>query len=213
MASPTHHAMRFGVALALGTPLLATGDANATTLAPLSDEQLTDAASYVIRGEVTEVWTERDEDTIWTRARVKVDRVFKGPDTDELIIDTHGGVWGDEIQYIPASPMYSVGEDLVVFLDEIRDGRLVPVGMFLGKYTIRRAPAAERHHIMRWQPSRNQRFDHRFLPHPAESERLYLDDLLDRVETRLDHGWDGKAIPGVAPERLERVNTREWRRR
>ncbi len=190
------HQLTLAVALAL--PVAAVGlhaePARATTIAPLSIEQLTDASDYVVRGDITEVWTEVDEDgRIWTRARMQVQHVYKGPDD-------------------PA--VFSEYEEALVFLHQRpRDGRLVPVGKFVGKYTIRRAPGDTRQYARTWHPRAGIKYDARFLPHPAPENRLYLDDLEARIEARLDTGWDGKPIPGLSPERLEQINTRARRRR
>ena len=94
-----------------------------------------------------------------------------------------------------------------------RDGRLVPVGKFTGKFTIQRAPGDTRKYARTWHPKSGFKFDARFLPHVAPERRQYIDELFDRIETRLDTGWDGKPIPGLSPTQLERINTRERRKR
>ena len=190
-------------AVALGT----VSDAGATTIAPLTHEQITDAATYVVRGTVTSVWTEVDEGgRVWTRAGVEVERTLKGPDQpDWLVVDAMGGTIGQTEQVVPSRAKFSEGEQTLLFLAEIDHGRrLTPVGMYLGKFTIRRAPQDARPHVVRFAQSGD--FDHRFLPHPPRSERLYLDDLLETVESRLQTGWDGKPIPGLSETELETIN-------
>lgn len=190
--------------------------ANATTIAPLSIEQLTDAADYVVRGDITEVWTEVDDNgRIWTRARMTVQRVFKGADDPtELIIDSMGGSYGGQTLHIEAQAVFSQYEDALVFLHQReQDGKLVPVGKFVGKYTISRAPEDAQKYARTWHPKPGFAFDARFLPHVEPEKRLYIDDLFDRIETRLDTGWDGKPIPGLSATRLEAINTRERRKR
>jgi hypothetical protein len=107
--------------------------------------------------------------------------------------------------------VFSEGEQVFLFLDQTPDGRLVPASKFLGKYTVRRAAHADRKHVMTWHPKQGDTFDHRFLPHPAPESRVYLDDLREQVQRRLDAGWDGKPIPGIPTERLEHINTPEFR--
>jgi hypothetical protein len=188
---------------------LAPATARATSLAPLSEDQLTDAATYIVKGTVTSVWSEVDDrGYIWTRAAVEVSRVYKGPDDpDFLVVEAMGGEIGERRMAVPSSARFSEGESILMFLAEIDHGRkLTPVGMFLGKYTIRRAPGEVREHVIRYNRSGGQ-FDHRFLPHPPVEQRVYLDNLLERVESRLDTGWDGKPIPGISPDKLEEINT------
>lgn len=211
------HAGALATVLALGAGSLAVAppSAHATTLAELSVEQLTDASTWIARGTITEVWTEVDDrDRVWTRARLDVSRVLKGPSSpDELILDSLGGVHTDgRVTIVHAAARYSPEEEVIVFLDEIRHGtRLAPVGMFLGKYTIRRAPGDDRQHVQRWHGKTLEHYDGRFLPHPAAERRVYLDDLMSRVESRLDTGWDGQPIPGLSATELEKINAPERR--
>ena len=199
------------IPLAFGVP---TSTAEATSLAPLTVEQLTDASDYIIRGEVVETWTEVDDNgLIWTRARVDVSETLKGPTTpDELVIDSMGGEYAGQTLTIEGRAVYSKHEELLVFLSQTSSGRFVPVAKFLGKYSIRRAPDVNRQYALTWHPGEVE-FDARFLPHPKAEDRVYLDGLLDTIQTRLDTGWDGKPIPGISADRLRDINTPERRMR
>jgi hypothetical protein len=152
---------------------------------------------------------------VWTRARLQVDTVYKGADDpSELIIDQVGGRFGTHATEVASTARFSPYEEVLIFLDTNQTGtRLSPVAMFLGKYTIRRAPGDARQHLLRVSLGAEEHYDARFLPHPALEDRLYLDDVLEQVERRLDVGWDGVAIPGIAVERLRTINTPERRRR
>lgn len=210
MASNPLRMLVLATALATGVATVAPiQQARATTLAPATIEQLTDASDYVVRGEITETWTEVDADgNIWTRARMKVTRTFKGPDAPtELILDSMGGEFAGQAMYIEAHAEFSPEEEAIVFLHKrVRDGRLVPVGKFLGKYTIRRAPDDGRYYARTWHPQGGLKYDARFLPHPAPELRLYLDVLVDRIERRVETGWDGQPIPGLSAEKLVEIN-------
>jgi len=198
------------MALSLHSP-----PAHATTLAPLTDDQMVDASSYIVEGTITEIWVEfDDQDMIWTRARVAVDRTFKGPDTpNELVIDSMGGRIGDAQMSVPSSARFSQGEHVVLFLADIRNGtRLTPVGMELGKYTIRRAPGTTTQLVQRFPVPDAEFYDHRFVPYPAPGERRDLTDLEQTIQHRLAVGWDGKPIVGLSPERLTALNTPTMRR-
>lgn len=205
------HASLLAMLFALGGRAL---EARATTLAPLTVEQLTDGSTYIVEGKVLEVWTELDDTSamVWTRARVQVTRTLKGPDEpQELVIESPGGKYGAFDVKVPAHAVFSVDEDVFLFLDESRDGHLRPAGMFLGKYTIRRAPGDTESYARTWNSTANEPFDARFLPHPEKGDRVYLADLEDRVVAELRVGWDGKAIPGASPEHLQTINLPERR--
>lgn len=196
--------------------LTASPEAKATTIAPLSIEQYVDASTYVVRGQVLDQWTTLDDlGTVWTHTRVSVDALFKGATTpDQIVVTTMGGVYGDTILDVPGRAVYSPGERVLLFLyEDTEAGRIVTVGMWTGKYTIRRAPGETRRHLMRLEAKNVEvAYDHRFLPHPPAAQRVFLDDIVDRIEARLTDGWDGKPIPGLAEEDLRRINTPRARR-
>lgn len=207
---------RLVLATVLGVGVGAAFPAHATSLADLSVDAMTDASTWIVEGEVLDVWPEVDEDgDIWTRARVRVDARYKGPALgDEIVVDTRGGRLGQAVQDVASSPRYSVGEKVILFLSEVDFGRrITTVGMELGKFTVRR-PAGERRTIAQraWVPFAEV-YDHRFVPYPAPDHRLYTDDLLGAVESRLDVGWQGDPIPGISPTRLAEINTPERRLR
>ena len=214
----TGRTLRGGAAAVLLLLALAGGprEAHATSLANLTVEQFTDASTWIVEGQVKRVWTEFEADRgiVWTKAEVALTEVHKGPDQREtLIVESLGGKHGDVLHDVPGRPSFSVGESVFLFLDEVGEEtkRLVPVSMHLGKLTIRRASGERRHHVMHWQARRSETYDHRFLPHPPPENRVYLDDLRERVQSRLDVGWDGLPIPGISDERLKTVNKLERR--
>ena len=186
-------------------------EARATSLAPLTIEQFTDSATWIVEGTVTRVWTELDDrGLVWTRAELDLDVVHKGPASpDRLVIDSFGGIHGDVRTSIPAQAVYSEGEQIFAFLDVIRHGRrIVPSAKFMGKYTVRRAAHDTRKYALQVHPSSRPgwKFDHRFLRHPSPEDRVYVDVLRSQVLARLDEGWDGEPIPGISNERLAEIN-------
>jgi len=190
--------------------------ARATSLAPLTIEQMTDGATWIVEGTVQEVWTEIDAETgrVWTRASLDVTDVLKGPsDPTTLVIDSEGGTSGAVTTTISGRAQFSEGEDVFVFLDVVRGERLVPVAKYMGKYTLRRAPGETRQHAMTWHGDGYTPFDARFLPHPPPEARLYVDDLRAQVVQRLSQPWDGAPIPGIDHARLAEINAPDRRLR
>jgi hypothetical protein len=211
----TRSLRRLALAVTLfGPALVVSGTAEASYFAELSIEDRVDASTYIVEGEVVEVWTELAEGgRVWTRARLKVTSQLKGPTLPrEVVLDSLGGTHGDYTLKVVGAASFSPGEEVVAFLHETSSGRLVPVSKFLGKFTVRRANGETRKHAMNWQASQGSKFDHRFLPHPPATDRLYLEDLRARITARVAQSWEGRDIPGISRSELERINAAEFRR-
>jgi len=184
------------------------GQARATTLSELSVEQMTDASDLVVRGTVTQVFTELDDrGNVWTRAQVEVSEVLKGDHTTRaVLVDQMGGVHGNSYSVIRWAPRFSQGEEALFFLEELRSGRTSIVGWYQGKFTLRMDPDAAEPMLVRFTTNQDRPYDHRFIPHPPVQNRVYLSDFTTRVLDRVAEGWDGQAIPGVDPAKLRRIN-------
>ncbi len=193
--------------------VLPIGVAHATTVAPLSVEQLTDASTYIVRGQVAAVWVVRDaEGRVWTRVKVAVVRTFKGPDSPaELVIETLGGVDGEVSTLAFGAPRFSESEEVLLFVSQNRSGRLGIVGWSAGKYNLRRAPGERRLYAATVELDPRAHYDGRFLPHPEPQHRMYVEDLESRISARLQLGWDGRPIPGIDPVTLQQINTPDRR--
>lgn len=183
--------------------------AEATTMVPLSVEQITDISNVVVRGVVTEIWTEPDPETktIWTYAQVEVQEVLKGsPDTQVIVIEQPGGEFGEKKTTVEGVARFSIGEEGYFFVEELASGRLVSTGMFQGKFNIILDPYSQKELAIRFPVHPNRNFDHRFIPLPPEKDRVPVDAFEQRVEHRIKAGWDGKSIPGISREKLEMTN-------
>ncbi|MEC7947772.1 MAG: hypothetical protein VX265_09415 [Myxococcota bacterium] len=167
----------------LAVPALAPRDAAATTFMKTTLEQRVDMADVIVRGTVTEVWTERDDNgVIWTRAQVEVDRVLKGDaDLETVVVDQLGGEWAGMHMAMPGASRYSVGEDLVVMVQELESGYMAPVGMFQGKYTVAMDPRIREKIAVRFYVANHRKYDHRFAPLPDESDVVTVADLESRI--------------------------------
>ena len=181
------------------------GVAHATSIAPLTVEQMTDASTYIVRGRVTRVWTETDaEGLVWSHAEVAVSRVLKGPDEPTSLVVTSMSADG--------MARFSAEEDTLMFLDTVHAGRdLTPVGAHTGKFTIRRPPHETRSIAVAYDVNPDTRYDARFLPVPPREQWLFADDFEAEIREHLAVGWNGRPIPGIELDRLQRVNAPERR--
>jgi len=186
------------------------GSAEATTMVPLSIEQIVDISTTIVRGTVTEIWTEPDEETgtIWTHAQVEVEQVFKGSsNTSVIVIEQPGGVWGQTQTTVESVARFSIGEEGYFFVEELNNGRNVSSAMFQGKFNVILDPYSRQELAVRFPVDHNRAFDHRFIPLPPEHARLSASDFEKRIEQRLENGWDGQPIPGISNEKLQRINS------
>ncbi|RME21866.1 MAG: hypothetical protein D6798_17215 [Deltaproteobacteria bacterium] len=193
--------------LALAGPALVSTDARASTVAPLTEDQLIDAAEIIVRGRVVEVWTELDDSgLVWTRAMVEVDRVFKGDADPTIVVSEAGGQFGDRVTMVAGVARFDVGEDIILFASHRGEGRIQPIGMSTGKFLIRQDPYTRDDIVQRFNPPLGRAYDHRFVPLPPESQRVSVDEFVEHIEERVALGWDGRPIPGIDPAELRRRN-------
>ncbi len=187
---------------------LSASTAEATTLVQLSTDQLVDASDVIVRGVVTEVWTETDSSTghIWTHAQVEVSSVLKGGETELIIIEQPGGSWGGKTTEVIGAARFSVGEDAYFFVEHLDSGHTALTGMFQGKFNIQMDPYARQNIVRRFSVSPTVEFDHRFIPLPPEDQRVNTIDFEEHILTRVQDGWDGQPIPNVSTEKLTRIN-------
>jgi hypothetical protein len=122
------HALFLFAAITIGSS--APQSANATSMVPLTHSQLVDAADYIVRGKVVEVWAEQAADgTVWTRAQVDISHTFKGKNRSHLVVDQMGGTWGESATLVHGGARFSVGERVILFAEALGNGRIVSVGM------------------------------------------------------------------------------------
>ena len=188
--------------------------ARATTLAPLTHDQMVDAADLVVEGTVQKMWTfQDDKGRTWTRAEVLVERELKDAAAatsvgGTITVEAAGGESPDgTVTTVALTPRYSVGERALLYLCERRFGTMYgTVGMMMGKFTIRQNPADGSDMVVRFAVPYPKTYDARFIPNPPVSERVSLVSMEAAIERRVAEGWDGQPIPGAAPEHLRLIN-------
>lgn len=178
-----HNFLRWTSAAALFAALFAAAPAEATTLREMTFDERVSASELIVRGTVQETWTEHMPDgQVWTRAQVAVEAVFKGDSSLEMVIvDQIGGAYGSTFQVVPGSARFSAGEEVVLMLDERPSGRLLPLGMSTGKWTVRLDPYSHQPIVQRFDPGHGEEYDHRFIPLPQAAELQQLSDLEGRI--------------------------------
>lgn len=111
--------------------------ANATTLLALDVPALTRGSAVVVRATVRSVearWT-KDGGRIMTDAVLEVTEPWKGAPARQITVMQPGGVVGEIGQLVHGTVRFTVGEDVVVFL-EPRGDRYLLTGMLQGKFKV-----------------------------------------------------------------------------
>lgn len=200
----------------LGLAALAAGPAPAaaTTLAPLTHDQMVDASDLIVEGTVVKTWVESTQNGhVYTRVQLQVEAVLKGDVAiGELVtLESPGGVLADgTVANVGLAARYAVGERTLVYLAEKRHGTMYgTVGMMMGKFTIKQNPADGSDMIVRFTLPYTKKWDPRFLPNPVVDERVALKSMEASVAARVAQGWDGQPIAGVSAEHLRLINKRQ----
>jgi len=167
---------------------------------------LTDASDAIVRGSVSTVSVEEYGDTYWTVVEVEVSEIWKGStELNALTVMVPGGFYGPRGTIVERVPRFSEGEEVILFVEELESGIISPVGLELGKYTVRIDPESGKEMVVKFAPPLTVPYDHRFIPDPPPSERVLLESFKSRVTARILAGWDGVPIPGKNTAKLEAV--------
>ncbi len=110
--------MRIAVA---AVALFAASVAHATSVVPLTDEQLAAGASSVVVGTVIDVQAATHDigPGVFTEYVVAVEEVLLGAPAEELVIRVPGGAAGDYRTVVPGMPAMRMGERVVLFLEPL----------------------------------------------------------------------------------------------
>ena len=202
--------MRASFRVATATLLMVVaGAAVATTIAPLTTEQKTDASDLIVRGQVKSVRVDVDAQAhVWTRVEVGITDTLKGVAPGAtLTVESPGGIYDGIPHEVPLAARYSVEEDVLLFLAyKPARGVYGTVGMSTGKYSVRPDPSDGSPMVVQFSIPYSQAYDARFLAHPPADKRVALNDFESDITARVRAGWDGNPIPGVSAEHLREIN-------
>jgi len=134
--------LRRTVAQALAIALIA-GSAHATTLTPMTLEEITGEAARVVHGTVTQVTSARDGGGVAaTWVTLAVATTLKGARESTITFKQAGSpepLADGQAVFFDGFPRYQVGEEVVLFLrGESRFGFTSPVGLGQGAYRVDR---------------------------------------------------------------------------
>ncbi len=114
----------------------------ATTVKPMSIEELTSAASMIVEGQAAESWSawNPQHTLIYTFTRVRVAKTLKGTAEGIVLVKQVGGSAGGYTQKVAGVRPLLDGDQSVLFLrpSEARDGTMVIVGLMQGHFHVER---------------------------------------------------------------------------
>ena len=177
----------FLAAAALGLGLLAPPTAAlATTFAQSTEAERIARADLAVRGTVVEMWAEQDAaGRVVTRVMIEPELVLKGDAPDGAVIVTQpGGEVAGLRTIVEGTARFNVGEQVVVLLSyKERFDNYVLINMIQGKYTIRLDPHTHREVVQQTVVPPHLEYDHRFLPFASAENKVFLDDLVQLIQT------------------------------
>jgi len=121
--------------------------ASATSVVPMSVEELARGAATVVEARAMQNWSQWDEreHLIYTFTRFQVSRALKGQAPQTLVVRQMGGSAGGYSQHVAGVRHWSAGEEAVLFLrpSVARDGTMAVVGLMQGNFIVQRSPQGE----------------------------------------------------------------------
>ena len=127
--------------------LLAAAACSATTVIPMSVEELTRAASHVVEGRALNSWSawNPQHTLIYTYTSFQVSRSLKGGAVQTITVKQLGGSAGGYTQKVSGVRRFQAGEDALLFLrpSVAADGTLVVVGLMQGHFRMARGPGGD----------------------------------------------------------------------
>jgi len=114
----------------------------ATTVLPMTFDELLAEASTIVKGEVVEVrsdWRDRrpGEGPIVTYVTVRVQETLKGGPATQMLLEFLGGTVGDLTLAVAEIPQFKVGDRDILFINDAGRPSSPIVGFFTGRFPIR----------------------------------------------------------------------------
>ncbi|MGZ4789045.1 MAG: hypothetical protein ACXVZV_13185 [Terriglobales bacterium] len=116
--------------------------ATATTVKPMTVEELTSSATTIVEGQVTDSWStwNAQHTLIYTFTHVRVAKTLKGKSEETITVKQLGGSAGGYTQKVAGVHPMRTSDNAVLFLrpSEARDGTMVVVGLMQGNFRVER---------------------------------------------------------------------------
>lgn len=164
---------------------------SATSVVLPSDDAMVIGARGIVRGSVLAIHSQlaAPGTDIFTYVTVDVSEVLKGAiPAGKLMLKQPGGVYGERHSVFYGSPQFTVGEEVLLFLDTWADGSLRVHQMFLGKFSISEERGTGRRFVQRGEPGENVALLGRSSAGTI-TDRMPLADYIKMVRSRVSLNW------------------------
>jgi hypothetical protein len=117
--------------------LVCSAPAHATLVQAFDFEALSGFADAIVRGRVVDIESSWEGRLIMTEVVVEVSECIKGDCERTLTVAVVGGAVGDLVAHAEGVARYTLGEDVVLFLESTVSGRRMrTIGMAQGKFAV-----------------------------------------------------------------------------
>src|SRR5215471_9406399 len=108
----------------------------ATTVKKMDLPELVSVSDSIVQGTVESVEARWEDKSIYTYTSIRVDEGIKGAPKRALLVRQPGGKIGSLHLDAPGTPQFHVGDQVIVFLRDRKDGTFDVVGLSQGKYDV-----------------------------------------------------------------------------
>ena len=167
---------------ALASLLLLCVTAVATTVIPLSVEQLTTRSEVVVEARALQSWSQWDtnDHLIYTYTRFTTARALKGAPAQTFVVRQMGGSAGGYRQHVSGIRYFAPGDEAVLFLRRsVAPGNMAVVGLIQGNFAVERESNGEVH-VSNGMPEVNQAAAGQISAYSGS--RMSLSELESRVK-------------------------------
>jgi len=116
--------------------------ANAQTVQRLSVGELAKQSDIIVRGRVQNINSQQTENgsSIVTQIEIRIVEQWKGARRSSVVVSQPGGTAGAITQGVPGLPQFSIGEEIIIFLRQIKNDGFETVGGRQGKFLVKTDP-------------------------------------------------------------------------
>jgi len=181
------------VSIALFTLLLCSliSTANATIVRTLSEEDLVNHAETILRGTVTSVRSEWNEERtkIFTYITITPGNFLKKDGTPkEIVIKQPGGEVDDIGMLVEGTSFFEEGEEALLFLEKGSGGYYKVLGLSQGKFSLGTDPISRREILVKKKVRMIRTPEGKITKQVLEvrsDKKLFLDEFTDRIQNIL----------------------------